>query len=384
MHCLLPTPRRSLRPAPARNASARRVLLLVLLAACTDGDSSIPTSPEFVPSPAKAPTNSGTVVKLPTLGGHAEAYSINDGGVAVGYSVLASGTPYPYATRWMQVAGKWVVEAVGGAGTRASALNELGTIVGDSGSSAVVWIPGRPMAILGRGEANGVNDANVVVGARHDFDVQAPAAWRQVSGEWSLTTLALVPGTVKGPTCLGTATSIGGNGVIVGYLYNNDCSQQYAVKWIPLLNPADGWEPAQILEGAAGMVKSFAYAIDGNTIVGEAWPCQVLDGCLRRAYRWSLASGSGDSGPIGSLDARANGLNASGTAVGSYLDPQKMRAVMWAPSSSAHTTLPVVSGFNTHWVWDLNNPTAGRPSRQAVGGATSDRGGKTPVVWTIP
>lgn len=384
MPCLLPTVRGMLRFPSMRNASVSCALMMVLSAACTDSDAPILTSPNIAPSPAKAPASSATVIKLPTLGGHAEAYSINDAGVAVGYSVLASGPAYAHATRWTYANGKWTVEDIGGINTRASAISETGTVVGNSGSSAVVWLAGRPLEVLGRGVATGVNEANVVVGARHDFDIQAPAAWRQVAGQWTVTTLALVPGTVKGPTCLGQATSISAAGVIVGYLYNDDCSQQYAVKWVPTLNPADGWEPAQILEGAAGMAKSFAYGIDGNTIVGEAWPCQVLAGCPRRAYRWSLAAGSGNTGPIGSLDARANGLNASGAAVGSYLDPQKMRAVLWSPSSSAHTTLPNVSGFNTHWVWDMNNATATRPSRQAVGGATSDRGGKTPVVWTIP
>jgi hypothetical protein len=174
------------------------------------------------------------------------------------------------------------------------------------------------------------------------------------------------------------ANSISNSGIIVGFLYSQDCSRHLAVKWRPKADPADGWEPAELLPNAAAMVRSYAYAIDGNTIVGEAWPCAALEGCARRAYRWSLTPGSSETGPIGSLDARANGLNAAGASVGSYLDPQRMRAVMWNPSSAAYVTLPALSQSKAHWVLDINNPTPFRSTRLAVGGA----GG--PVLWTIP
>jgi hypothetical protein len=358
------------------------VLLLLAAVGCSDESSTL--GPRVAPpSFGKQAAGGVSVTRLPTLGGIAHVYSINDANVAVGHSALASGPAYAFAVRWAQVNGTWTVTQFGGSGTRALAINEVGTIVGDSGRDAVVWLAGGPREVLGPGEAKGVNDANVVVGVRHDIGLQAPAAWRRIAGGWTVTSLDLVPGTGRNPYCIGEATAISGSGVVVGFLYDSDCVQQYAVKWTPKANPADGWEPAAILENAGGMAKSIPYGIFGNTIVGEAWPCAVLDGCPRRAYRWSLTPGSPDTGPLGSLDARANGLNSLGVSVGSYLDPQRMRAVMWS-STGAYTTLPNLSPFNAHWVWDINNPTPTRAARLAVGGATSDRGGVVALVWTIP
>ena len=351
---------------PARRATPV-VLLLLAAAACADESTTL--GPHVaLPSFGKQAAGGVSVTRLPTLGGTAHVYSINDANVAVGYSTLASGPAYAFAVRWALANGTWTVTQFGGSGTRALAINEVGTVVGDSGRDAVVWLAGGPLEVLGPGEANGVNEANVVVGVRHDIGLQAPAAWRQIAGGWTVTSLDLVPGTTRSPYCLGEATAINGSGVVVGFLYDSACVQQYAVKWVPKPNPAEGWEPAAILENAGGMAKSIPYGIVGNTIVGEAWPCAVLDGCPRRAYRWSLTPGSPDTGPLGSLDARANGLNALGVSVGSYLDPQRMRAVMWS-STGAYTTLPNLSPFNAHWVWDINNPTSTRAARLAVGGA---------------
>ncbi len=364
-------------------ARATPVALLLLAAvACSDESSTL--GPRVAhPSFGKQAAGGVSVTRLPTLGGQAQIFSINDAGVGVGYSGLASGPAYIFAVRWAQSNGAWTVTQFGGPGTRPSAINEMGTIVGDSGRAAVAWLAGGPLEVLGPGEANGVSDANVVVGIRHDIGLQAPAAWRRIAGSWTVTSLDLVPGTDRNPYCIGEATAISGSGVVVGFLYDSECVQQYAVKWMPKPNPAEGWEPAEILENAGGMAKSIAYGIVGNTIVGEAWPCAVLEGCPRRAYRWSLMAGSPDTGPLSSLDARANGLNALGVSVGSYLDPKRMRAVMWSPAG-VYATLPDVSGFNTHWVWDVNNPTATRTARLAVGGATSDRGGVVALVWAIP
>jgi hypothetical protein len=357
------------------------LLLLLASGACTDESATL--GPRSDPAFARQVTGGVSIAQLPTLGGHAQVYSINDANIAVGYSTLASGPGYTYAARWAQTNGVWTVAQVGGLGTTASAINEAGTIVGDSGLVTVVWRDGGSV-VLGRGHANGINEANTVVGIRYEPGLQAPAAWRQGSGGWTVTSLDRVPGTTGNIYCIGEATAISGSGIVVGFLFDSGCVQQYAVKWMPKPDPADGWEAAEPLENAAGMAKSIPYAIVGNTIVGVAWPCAVLDGCPRRAYRWSLLPGSSDTGPLGSLDARANGLNALGESVGSYLSPKRMRAVSWS-SAGAPTTLPEVSTFNTHWVWDINNPAAGRTARLAVGGATSDRGGiSPPLVWTIP
>ena len=358
------------------------ILLLLASGACTDESATL--GPRSDPSFAKQVSGGVSVAQLPTLGGHAQVYSINDANLAVGYSTLATGPGYTYAARWAQTNGIWTIAQVGGLGTTASAINEAGTIVGDSGRVAVVWLGGGSV-VLGLGHANALDDANTVVGIRHEPGLQAPAVWRQGSGGgWTVTSLERVPGTTGNPYCIGEATGINGSGIVVGFLFDSGCVQQYAVKWMPKPDPAEGWEPAEPLDNAAGMAKSIPYAIVGNTVVGVAWPCAVLDGCPRRAYRWSLLPGSSDTGPLGSLDARANGVNALGESVGSYLSPKRMRAVTWS-SAGAPTTLPEVSTFNTHWVWDINNPAAGRTARLAVGGATSDRGGiSPPLVWTIP
>lgn len=368
-----------------RSTSGAWVFALVLGFGCGGERDVVPTAPGLVPSLGKNAGPSITVVALPTLGGGGDAYAINDAGTAVGYSLPASGPGYSFAVRWTESNGRWTVTQIGGRGTKAAAINSGGTIAGDSAyapvGDAIVWWPGGAREVVGPGEANGINDAGVVVGTRSGLGFHSPAAWRKVGGVWAVTILENAPGTVAicpQQVSNAQANSISDAGIIVGFLYSQDCSRHYAVKWVPKVNPEDGWEPAEILQGASGMVRSYAYGIEGNAIVGVAWPCAMLEGCLRRAYRWSLTPGSSDTGPIGSLDARANGVNAAGASVGSYLDPQRMRAVMWNPSGGAYVTLPALTQSKAHWVWDINNPTPSRSARLAVGGA----GG--PVLWTIP
>src|SRR5687768_10882099 len=78
-----------------RGLRAPVLLLLLAAAACTDESATL--GPRSDPSFARQVSGGVTVTQLPTLGGHAQVYSINDANLAVGYSTLASGPGYTYA-----------------------------------------------------------------------------------------------------------------------------------------------------------------------------------------------------------------------------------------------------------------------------------------------
>jgi hypothetical protein len=192
-----------------------------------------------------------------------------------------------------------------------------------------------------------------------------------------------ITGEAATSNCLTAANAISDAGVIVGVAYDSSCTKQTAVAWVPKGNLTDGWEAAVPLHGTEAMAKSAAYGIVGNTVVGEAWPCPVLEGCARRAYRWSLTNAAGGSGPLGSLDARSNGLNSTGQSGGSYVD-RKMHPIVWSDDGASFQTLAEFKGWYAHWVWDVSNSIPGSDSRLAVGGALDGRGGRYAVVWVIP
>jgi hypothetical protein len=354
--------------------------LAIFMYGCS-GDDDLLSPVSASPSFGKTPASSVTVAKMPGLGGSSEAFSVNDAGDVVGYSTDGI-TRYPFAIRWRYQGSAWTLTKVGPPMSYANAINESGTIAGKIGDSAAAWLPGGPSNILGLGEAKAVNASNVVVGYQWSILPATAAAWTRQSGLWSMRILEPMAGDTASSYCSSFANAINDAGIVVGVAYDSNCSRQTAVAWIPKPNPSDGWERAVPLPGAAAMARSSAYGISGSTVVGEAWACVTLNGCSRRAYRWSLGNEPGITGFIGSLDARANSINVLGYSGGSYVD-RRMHAVVWSSSGAVYQTLPEFNGYDAHWVWDLNNFT-NTTTRLAVGGATDGRGGRFAVVWTVP
>ncbi len=354
-------------------------LVVAGIPAC-EADQVAPSSPETSPGYAKAPGGGITVIRLPTLGGHAEAFAVNDAGEAVGYSVQE--TSVSRAVRWTNQAGQWVIERIGVLSTSTStsvrAINEAGTMVGWSGRDAVLWHRDGTVEILGPGEAGGINAGEIAVGFRAD-GVARPAAWTRSGTGWAVVDLPELPG---GATlnCFGSATGISDDGTIVGNGQTPDC-RTFAVQW-KRKPDLSGWEPAERLAATDGAAQSMVHAIGGSLAVGTVWPCAAVSGCSRLAVRWDLAGGLTES--LGSLDARANGLNGAGLIVGSHTSSGNMKAFVWSSATAEFRDLPAVNRYGTYWAWDINNSLSPRSTKHAVGAGIAGSGAKIPLLWVIP
>ena len=323
------------------------------------------------------------MTKLPTLGGTvAEAYAINDAGHAVGYSTDPG--QGRYAVRWTNEGGVWTIKKIGLQstliGSQALAINDRGTAVGSvDGLNAGVWRIDGTQTTLERGQANAINNSEVIAGSTVPMDSNGlkPTVWTPSGSGWIAHILQLLSGVSRGPGCLHEdALGISDNNVIVGYVTDQACVQ-IPVQWRPTTD-GTGWLPAERLSPVGTLAQGVAQAIVGSTVVGTGYPCVNLSGCKRKAYRWILG---GASGELGSLDARANGLNRAGDIVGSYIVKSgRMTGFVWSPTTSTFTFLPSLNGTGDNWAWDINDASL----RQAVGGVVISSGGRIGAVWTIP
>jgi len=316
-----------------------------------------------------------SLVQLPMLAGASgEAYAVNDAGEAVGHSVDESNYLLR-AVRWTNKTGRWVIETVGppGVSSAALAINEAGTMAGRRGRDAAVWRRDGSLEIIGVGEALGINGSDMVVG-----HWSGPTVWVRTSAGWTTTILAELPGGATSQ-CVGAATDIAEDGTIVGMGATPDC-RYFAVVW---RRNADntGWERAERLPVDPGAAQSYAQGIAGSTVVGAVWPCAVVEGCRRQAFEWTLAGGV--TGPLGTLDARANGLNATGLIVGSYEGP-RLKAFVWSAATRTVLELPTIKSSHGTWAWEVSNATPARATRLAVGAASTSTSPRVPLLWIIP
>jgi uncharacterized membrane protein len=327
------------------------------------------------------------VTTLPTLGGtNSEAVAINDAGHVIGKSRDPAGNPY--AVRWTKEAGVWTVRKIGLEATPASsqalAINEQGTAVGRYPlyrNYAAVWGIDGSMTTLGIGWANGINNSDVIVGsAGSDVAAERPAVWKPSGSVWTVSFLELLPGVPTGSCGGGDALGISDENIIVGFVTDGACVET-PVQWRPTAD-GSGWLPAERLSPAGTLAKGIAQAIVGSTIVGMGYPCAVLDGCTRKAFRWLGGAG----GELGSLDARANALNKEGYIVGSSMVKRRnsfsMTGFVWSPTSPTLAELPSPTSVVDHWAWDINNAWP----RQVVGGGRNNRGfgERVAIIWTLP
>ncbi len=321
---------------------------------------------------------------LPTLGGTvAEAYAINDAGHAVGFSTDAR--QYGYAVRWTYESGGWTVKKIGPEatpfqGSEALGINEQGTAVGNEGNNAIVWRVDGSKTIIGLqfSRATAINNFDVIVGrvAPPASTNASPAVWTPSVMGWTRNLLDRLPGVTQSTCRVDEALGISDENVIVGFVYDDACVQ-IPVVWRPSA-VGSGWLPAERLSPIGTLAQGLAQAIAGSTIVGTGYPCAVITGCKRKAFRWIVG---GAAGEIGSLNARANGLNRAGEIVGSYIAKSgHITGFLWSPTTSAFSILPSLNGTGDNWAWDINDASP----RQAVGGVVINRGGRSGAVWTIP
>jgi probable HAF family extracellular repeat protein len=348
---------------------------LMLATGCTSGDQSLPTAPDVVPSYAKPAGTGITVTAFPSLGGNSVANAINDQQVIVG-------TSNELPAKWTLVAGKWTVEALPGvASGQARDITEAGTIVGSSGGNAILWPPGGDPEIIGPGYAVAVNELDVVVGVRSGEPNEA-TAWTRSGDGWVAHVLPRQAGVTTG---FNIPSDINDDGVIVGY--GQDASgTQHAIKWIPSTTSGE-WDPAVPVNEQAGSSTSWAEAVAGQDIVGGTWICSTPSQCTsREAYHWSLTAGAG-IGSLGAADAWALGLNDQQYIVGSALVGKvvlKLRAFVWSPANPILQDLGILKGYASAQAYDINNPTALRTTKQAVGENTKLGRTGVAVLYTVP
>src|SRR4051794_40322373 len=241
-----------------------------------------------------------------TLGGQSEAWGMNDNGVVVGYSGTNTGF---HAVAWTASAGLRDL-GVPAANSIAFDINNAGTIV-----SATLSTPrrsyvqslsgGAPVYIgsLGGADTNAraINDAGTVMG-----DSQMPNGdthafvWSAADG---MTDLGSLGGTFSSPF------AISENGQVTGRAYIPGDNVEHAFYWRPVMtNMLDipglgGFETEGVAINNAGQVVGYSY-----TPTGE-----------EHGFLWSEADGFLDLGVFGLRDAYD--INENGDIAGVVLHP---------------------------------------------------------------
>jgi hypothetical protein len=169
-----------------------------------------------------------------------QVFDINDAGVAVG-SMLVS-DHVGHAMLWRDGIVLDLGTLPGSEQSRASAINNAGVVVGESGGEAFMWAAESGMVAIGPGAATRINDRNWVLGTYFVPVGTAPSGlpafeartslWRPGMGVADLATLVYFPG--SGFSDLGSVQDIDSSGRIVGVaIFDNGPRHAYLLVPIP-------------------------------------------------------------------------------------------------------------------------------------------------------
>lgn len=163
----------------------------------------------------------GVMTNLGSLGGTTSfAYAINGAGQVVGQSTTPSNAAR-HATLWDHGGIRDLLPAV--AYSRATSINDLGEIVGETDTFAFLWRNGEVLDLGNLGGvatyANDINDAAQIVGASYTNEVTplGPMAHAYVWQNGVMTDLGVLPGLDDSG-----ASAINSSGVIVGSSSHTD------------------------------------------------------------------------------------------------------------------------------------------------------------------
>jgi probable HAF family extracellular repeat protein len=254
---------------------------------------------------------------LGTLGGaNSIAYAINNSGTVVGQTDLANKDTHAFF--WTMPGGMQDLGTLGGSESVAFGINELGQIVGESypangaGPHAFLWTQGNGMQDLGTlggssSHAYGINNRGEVVGASSipgDSNIHA-FVWSKARGMRDLGTIkSYNPSYAYGINDLGDA---------VGYAGTTDpFTDTFGFLW----DPGARLKPLGSLDGGT---QSFAYGIN---LTGEIVGSFNSASGSPHAFRWTTTKGMQDLNRlIGSKSGwilnQANAVNSVGQIVGS-------------------------------------------------------------------
>jgi probable HAF family extracellular repeat protein len=248
----------------------------------------------------------GTAVQdLGTLGGpYSSASAVNELGQVVGWASTGGGGNH--AISWTQAGGLVDLGTLGGQSAGGDAVNGSGQVVGYSDTvsgdiHAFSWTQTGGMVDLGtfggrQSVAYAVNGSGQVVGyvnpasgGEHAF------SWTQAGGMVDL-------GTLGGQH--GGGIAVTGSGEVVGY--STTASEDWRVfSW----TQAGGMVDLGTLGGTYSYVKA---ANGSGQVVGYSANPSGVD----RAFSWTQAGGMVDLGTLGGQSAGANAVNGSGQVVG--------------------------------------------------------------------
>ena len=230
--------------------------------------------------------------------------------------------------------------SLSGLPTAASAINNLGQVVGASGSRAFLWDAGRMTDLnvpvdgnATHSAAYSINDAGQIAGDYWHADQQggsflydaghiallsnAPGSsvsainnLGQAVGDLSRASAAFLwnAGTLTALETFGGSdahpSAINDLGQIAGFTYVRDHSARHAFRY-------DG--PVTTDLGTLGGTNSFAFAINiAGQVVGSS---QTIDNSLPHAFLYTGGSMT-DLGTLGGADSQADGINSRGLIVG--------------------------------------------------------------------
>ena len=300
--------------------------------------------PDSAAAGKPAPPSGWTAVTLNTDSNiESHTADINDAGDVVGELRSTSGR---FAVLW-EVTGRTVTQHLLAGGTRASGVNELQQVVGDSGGDAAYWESvSSPAVILppvagdGGASARDLNDDGVIVGTSYGSD--APVAWRVVNEQ--VTGFLLLPG---GP---GDAWD----------LTNNDTDGVATIVGNANFRPVT-WQVASNSDGSLALV-SGPHDVDLEAVGGGRGQGINALGDVCGAFQFTgstegrsavRAWNGGSLVILGQLNQRqpddinwAVSINDAGQAVGwDYSKKTSYNGVLWAPNGSATQLVKLITGW---------------------------------------
>jgi uncharacterized membrane protein len=320
------------------------------------------------------------ITTLPMLGGgtSASADGINNAGIVVGQAVDEQ--ERFHAVRWRRQRNIWTIETLpGGLDAVAQEINNKGTIAGYRTSShhAVLWTTAGRLVDLGLGFPFDINEQDVVVGARQDFDNSWPTdrqamIWTKTSPTtWSTgERLPRLPGGLAS-----NALAINAAGTrIAGDAWDSD-SIEHAVRWDLV---GGRWQGPKII--ADGRLSAVTAINHNGEMAGSGFPCSDLT-CGGRAMFWTPNETRTVLFPEGTTFTIAGGLSSSGDVVGFAGREDFTRfAFSWSPRRGQFRDIGLLLGDLEAAANDMND------QRQAVGHSLGERGSQVwlrPVLWTL-